>query len=100
MNKNEQNQGQQAQGFAGARSGSQPIDARYGETPEIVQDRLRTAMRTAVDGDFLVIGQKSDGSPFLWSTADNKDKTTELAKLAAPELVGLVGSEHSASFGG
>jgi hypothetical protein len=87
MNKNEQ-QGQSGQGFASQRTGVQTLDARYSEEPHVITDRLRTTMANAASGDFIVIGKKQDGSPFLWSSAD-QDKTQELAKVAAPVLAGL-----------
>lgn len=80
--------GQQASGFGSQRTGAQPLDARYGEEPHVITDRLRTTMGNAAQGDFIVIGQKQDGSAFLWSSAD-ESKVQELAKVAAPVLAGL-----------
>lgn len=82
---------QQEKGFAGQRTGAQAIDARYGEEPHVVTDRLRSTMNNSLDGDFIVIGLKQDGSPFLWSSADQA-KSQELAKVVAPELAGLSNS--------
>jgi hypothetical protein len=91
MDKNQNQQGtagQQASGFSGQRTGAQVLDARYSEEPHTITDRLRSTMNNSLDGDFIVIGQKQDGSPFLWSSGD-QTKAQELAKVAAPVLAGL-----------
>jgi hypothetical protein len=76
--------GQQATGFGSSRTGSQPLDARYSEDVHTIADRLRPM--ASADSNLIVIGQKQDGSPFLWATGD-KQVTADLAKQVAPELV-------------
>lgn len=75
--------GQQSQAFSQGK-----VDARYGEEPHVITDRLRSTMANAAQGEFLVIGKRQDGSPFLWGTGD-EERTRELAKEAAPVLANL-----------
>jgi hypothetical protein len=81
MDKNSQRQNEQGS------SQQQDVDARFNEEPHVIFDRLRP-LTAGQGGDFTVIGQKPDGSPFMWSTTD-KDSQRELAKSAAPVLAGL-----------
>lgn len=82
----DEQQGQQGAGSQQPYAGK--IDARFSEEPHVITDRLRTTMNNSLDGDFLVIGKRQDGSPFAWSTGD-ADATKELAKVAAPVLADL-----------
>jgi hypothetical protein len=75
-------------GTTASQPGNQQIDGRYGEEPHVITDRLRSTMANAAQGDFVVLGKKQDGSPFLWSTGDQA-VAKDLAKSFAGELTGL-----------
>lgn len=85
MNENKGQSGS-SQGSSTGQSGQ--IDARYNEDAHVIGERLTTAMEGRAGSRFVVLGEKPDGSPFLWASGD-KRQTEELTKQFAPELAGL-----------
>lgn len=86
MDKNQQAAGQP---YAGK------IDTRFNEEPHVITDRLRSTMANSLDGDFLVIGKRQDGSPFAWSTGD-QDATKELANSVGTPVLAELGADPAA----